>query len=288
MSFLFFCCALIILALLFVIGAIIQRSAENFSGIDSHHQRIVRNVRIYQQRMQELDNELQEEYITQDVYDKLYSELTRQLLATVEQLEAAPADSQARKKWLPVLLLVPFTAILIYQAIGAYPDWLIAQQLTSMSKSESMEEYRANLDGLYKSLEDRLQQRPEQIDYRLLLARYAMGQQNYEDAAQHYRILAEILPDNADALAYYAQAEYMRVDKKVTSTVAEYMDKALRIDPYNTTALGMQGMYAFESGDLPAAIRAWENLLKVINPEDERALLIQAGIKQAQKQLEGM
>ena len=252
---------------------------------DAHRQRIIRNVKLYQQRLASLEDELTQDFISQENFDSLTNELSRQLLNDVGQLEQAPVESHGRQKWLYLLLPVPLFALVIYTAIGGYSDWLITQQLIDLSNSETIEEYEKHSAGLHVQLIKRVEQKPDHIDYRNLLARFSMGKKDYEQAALHYGILSELLPEDADTLALYVQAEYLRNGRKLTAEIASAMDQALRLDPHQTTVLGIQGIHALEAGDLQGAIDAWEQLLQALPPGSEQAQLISQGIKKAKQEL---
>lgn len=253
---------------------------------DAQRLRIGRNVELYQQRLARLVDEQQKGFIDAAEYELGKTELARQLLRDVESLNVAPVQSRQRKKWLYLLLVpAPLLALLLYAAIGAWPDWQISRQLEALSQSSSMEQYRARFTDVQQAIVDRLEQRPDHVDYRLLLANSAMGQQNYNDAAMHYGILAELMPEDDEMLALYAQAEYLRSGRKITATVAQYMDKALRLNPENRTVLGMQGIHAIESGDFAGAVAAWQTLLNALPQDSQEAELIRQGIAAAKERL---
>lgn len=281
-NFWIFVSILILLSILTIAFAILRKVANN---TDAHHQRIVRNVKLYQRRLASFEQELQEDFISQQHFDSLTNELARQLLNDVSQLKHAPAQSHKRKKWLYLLLPTPLLALILYGAIGAYPDWLISRQLDALSASKTIEEYTQRTTELHQQLEKRLQQKPEHLVYRNLLAQFFMGQRNYEQAALHYGILAELLPEDADILALYVQAEYLRNGREITTDIAAIMDRALRINPRQVTVLGIQGIHALEVGDLQSAINAWERLLPALPPSSEQAQLIKEGIKKAKLEL---
>lgn len=249
-------------------------------------QRIARNVDLYQQRLARLGDELAKAFIDEAEYEQQKTELARQLLREVEGLQIAPVQSVARRKWLYLLLVpTPLLGLVLYAAIGAYPDWQISQQLSDLQNSQDMDEYRARFTVVHQAIVERLDERPDHVEYRMLLANHAMNQQDYNTATMHYGILAELLPDDDEVLALYAQSEYLRNGRALNATVATYMDKALRINPENRTVLGMQGIVAIESGDYAAAVRAWQTLLHVLPKDSEEAKLISQGIESAKARI---
>ena len=284
MNFLLIAFALTLLAMLAILFAVVRKPAAGNPDA-GHDDRIRRNLRLYEQRIAELDEDLAEEYISQEDYQRQYADMSRQLLQTVQQLEHAPQAQVARRRWLLWFVPAPLLAFALYAVIGAYPDWKISQQLGVLQHAPSQQMFDAKMADINQAMLDRLDVKPDQLEYRLMVARYAMNQGDYQQATDHYRILAEILPDDADAQAFLAQAEYLKANRKITADVAQALDRALRIDPYQSTALGLVGIHAFESGDLQGALDAWEKLLSVLPPNSDRAQLIRGGIEEARKRL---
>lgn len=248
--------------------------------------RIARNVQLYQQRLARLGDELEKQFIDVNEYEQQKVELARQLLRDVESLHIAPQHALKRSRWLYLCLVpTPLFALALYAAIGAYPDWQISQQLSELQKSQTIEEYRGRFALVHQAIVERLEQRPDHIEYRMLLANHAMNQQDYNNATMHFGILAELLPEDDEILALYAQAEYLRSGRTLNATVAHYMDKALRINPDNRTVLGLQGVYAIEHGDYAAAVTAWQHLLRVLPEDSDEAAIIRQGVEAAKAKL---
>ncbi|NRB41202.1 MAG: c-type cytochrome biogenesis protein CcmI [Pseudomonadales bacterium] len=282
MEFYLIIAVLLVLSIALIIVLVLKRPR---AVEDYYRQRIQRNIGIYKQRMAQLDGDLADEYISADDYQRSYSENVRQLIQSTEQFERAPLTASDHKLGLWLMMPVPLLALLIYSAIGAYPDWQIAQQMQALNAATSEAQYQSQLTAVYASIDQRLQKKPDQFEYRIMLARAAMAKQDYDRAVSHYAILAEMLPEDADALAYYAQAEYLRENRTITARVAEYLDKALKINPHQTTALGLLGISAFEGGDFVAAIAAWQKLSQVLDPGSQQAMMIQQGLDEARERL---
>lgn len=63
------------------------------------------------------------------------------------------------------------------------------------------------------------------------------------------------------------------------------MDEALRLDPNETTSLGLVGIAAFENQRFQDAIDAWTRLAKGLDPQDPSYAAIQTGIERARAAL---
>lgn len=241
--------------------------------------RLKRNVELYQQRMRKAAQELKKAYISEADYQAQKIELGKRLLKDAAQLQVAPKQSVDRKKWLLLLAVAPFFALTLYNSLGAWQDWQITQQLQALSQSENMEQFEQRVEKLHQALEHRIEQKPDSLSYRMLLADYAMNKSDFTNAAAHYGVVAELLPEDDEAWARYAQAEFLRNQRVLNANVAQAMDNALQINPFNPTVLGLQGIQAAEAGDYQTAVSAWQRLLSTLPNDSNEAAIIRQGIQ---------
>lgn len=250
---------------------------------DDDNTRTKRNVELYQQRLRRASQEVKKGYISEQDFQSLELELGRRLLRDVEQLQQAPKQSTDRRKWLLLLAVTPMFAFTLYASLGAWQDWQITEQLRQLSQSDSEEQFNQRVKALHSSLERRIERRPDNLSYRMLLADYAMNKGDYNGAAAHYGVVTELLPDDDEAWARYAQAEFMRNKRVLNANVAQAMDNALQINPRNATVLGLQGIQAAEAEDYVSAIDAWQKLLSIMPQQSPEADIIRQGIADLQE-----
>jgi cytochrome c-type biogenesis protein CcmH len=193
--------------------------------------------------------------------------------------KTAPAASA-----FPVWLLLPLVALgagVLYYQLGAAPDVLIKQRLQLLDQDAAASDVRS----LMATVESRSAQRPDNLAYRALLARYYMGEENYAEAAETYAALAEAAPGDAQALAYAAQARYLAAGRALDARAQQLAEQALAIDPHQRTALGLLGMVSFEQGQYRAAIEYWERLRAMENAGSPNERMIAGVIEQARSRL---
>lgn len=184
----------------------------------------------------------------------------------------------------PVWILLPLVALLastLYYALGAAPDVVIAEQLQSMRQDMPPQQMRE----LIRDVEARSAQRPENLHYLALLGRYYTGQEDYARAAETYDALTEAVPEDAQGLAYSAQAEYLAAGRTLTDRARLRAEQALAVDPHQPTALGVLGMAAFEQQQYRAAIEYWQRLLAMEPAESEGGRMIAGVIETARQRL---
>lgn len=194
---------------------------------------------------------------------------------------AAGADTQRRVPgWLLLALVAVFSSLLYYR-LGATPDVLISERLKTLDAQSTPED----MASLMLAVEQRAAQRPDNPHYTALLGRYYMGQKDYTRAAQTYEALAVAAPQDAQALAYAAQARYLAAGRSLSDAARMRAEQALAIDPHQRTALGLLGMASYEQGQYRAAIEYWQRLVAMEPPGSESAGMINGIIEQARERL---
>ena len=270
---------LVALAMLFVLSPLmLNRSAP--SG-----KRNTINVVLFKDRLQELEDDFNQGVIGKDEYQSLKTELERRLLddaATGSEATAALTGKPSAVVMVLLALSIPLVAWPVYQQTGAKADWDISQTLEqARQKTTAGESTELEVERLIVQLNQRLEQHPQHTDYLMLLGSTQMSLTNYAAATDVYRRLSDIYPDNPAVLAQYAQALYLSSDRTLTVKVRALADKALAINPQQTTVLGMMGIASFEQGDFQQAINYWQRLLPMLGPVSPNRQMITAGINQA-------
>jgi cytochrome c-type biogenesis protein CcmH len=187
-------------------------------------------------------------------------------LRLLEDQPQRAASSSAARQTFPVWLLLPLVMVVasgMYYFLGAAPDVVIATQLQNVQEDTTPEQLRS----IIQHVEARSAQRPDNLHYVALLGSYYMGQEDYARAAQYYDALATAVPEDAQALAYAAQAEYLAAGRTLSDRARLRAEQALAADPHQRTALGLLGMASFEQQQYRAAIAYWQRL-QVSEPAD--------------------
>jgi len=232
------------------------------------------NLAWYRQRKQELESQ-GESVLLEDARLRLLEDEHRHE-AERPDLPAATAFSA----WF-LLPLIGLGAGLLYYELGAVADVELAQRLQGIGESSSPSEMRQ----LISDVEQRSIKRPDNLHYLALLGRYYIGQQEYGLARENYRQMLREVPEDAQILAYSAQAEFFAAGRTLTDEARLRAEQALAVDPQQRTALGMLGMALYEQGDYAAAIGYWERLLAMETPGSESASMIRSVLDSARMEL---
>lgn len=263
------------------------------------------NVALYTEQLAALDRQLAEGDIDASQHSELVAEQKRLLLVDSESdggssVVSGSTTGVQRKaaggRWLLLLclLLVPLIALSLYQVLGANEDVEIAELLNQRATiSMGAEEALALSRALQHKIARRLQSGPrfgrdnidESVFYLVTLARLQMDENNFSQAVESYQKAVALSPNDAHLMAEYAQALYFNAGNQFVGDVAVALDSALALDPENRTALGLQGIRAFESADYRLAVNSWQRALRDVPAGSPQAQALQSGILRARELL---
>ncbi|MEM1404691.1 MAG: c-type cytochrome biogenesis protein CcmI [Pseudomonadota bacterium] len=215
------------------------------------------NVRWFRQRSAEIgDNET----LLEDAKLRLLEDADDKANSDESERSGAPL----LKSQMPVVvfLCVVLLSAAIYVSTGSVEDVLIYQDLSSLSP-EATDEQR---DALRQRIERRSEQRPENLQYLSLLGQLYMASEDYASASETFGMLAAQAPEDPQALALAAQAQFLAGGRALDAESQLLAEKALAIDPAQRTALGLLGMASFEKESYLAAARYWERLQDLESP----------------------
>jgi cytochrome c-type biogenesis protein CcmH len=260
------CAGLVAIALAFILPTLLQRGAQD----NGDAERKEANVDVYRDQLSELEADLQNGIIGPEQYRQDRDEIERRLLDDV----SATADTTKAKSKQPVqsrgsvyalALGIPVVAVVMYLLLGNSGALSgVAQQAPSAASGQmSDEQIAANVAKLAK----RLEQKPDDPEGWVMLARSYLNLQKYAEAANAYAKATSLKSGDADLLTEYAFVLAMANGRKLEGQPRELIKKALQIEPENAKALELAGSAEFQAKNYQAAIDYWQRLLKK-NPAD--------------------
>ena len=255
------------------------------------------NIELYRVHLAELEQSRQAGRLSEDEFEQLKLEQERALLDDEEQLrkaEQAWTLSQMGPKFLiAVLVAVILAAVALYQHLGNRQD----VQLLHMQQEKLLQDWediqaQRNPDpqrtrDLIAAIEARLAQRPDNLQYQFLLARYSTSLGDYERAIAAYEQVVAVDRSSPRVLAELAQALFLGNDNQMSPRIASLAESALALDPQETTALGLAGINAFSQGDYQQAIHFWQRAIDVMGPHAPSSQSLQVGIERAKREMAG-
>ncbi len=245
------------------------------------------NVAIAKARLAELHGDFAAGVIGADDYALLKLEQERRVLAEADAAARPAGLKDGRWLLVVVAVAVPLLAAGAYYHLGAWTDWRI-QALLKRSENEMQvdKDNRPALDALRKALQQRLEQRDDDDGRRrFMLAQIDTEFARYGEAVEQYTLLQKKFPEDASIAAHYAQAQYLAADRHLSAEALSMAQRALQLDPNQSTALGLLGLTALENKDYAQALVYWRHLLRQLPPGSTNAAMIEAGVKQAEQGL---
>jgi cytochrome c-type biogenesis protein CcmH len=295
------CLVLLAIALAFILPTLRQPAGAQ---IDSDEQaRKEANIAVYQDQIGELQNDLQNNLISEEQYNQDRDALERRLLEDVsrENETAKPGTLiSARGLVYGFALGLPIAAVALYFALGN-PKALSAANLTPMrgSRSAQSESAGAMMNGMngqptqqqieanVAALAKRLEQNPDDLQGWTMLARSYTSMERFAEANAAFAKATALKADDPNLWADYAFAEAMTNDRSLMGQPLVFINKALQLDPDNAKALQLAGSAASEAKNYKQAIEYWQRLLQKTPPDSELGRALTERIMEARKLANG-
>jgi cytochrome c-type biogenesis protein CcmH len=141
------------------------------------------------------------------------------------------------------------------------------------------------INQMVERLATRLKDNPQDYAGQARLANAYKVQGKLDLAAQTYAKAGPLLDTDASLMTQYADLLVLRAKGDFKGQPQALISKALSLDPQQPTALMMAGQAAFQAKDYPAAIRHWENVLKVLPAGSSDSTDVKAEIADAKSRM---
>ena len=255
------------------------------------------NVALFQERSDELENELSSGNLSQAEFDVLIQEMQQSLLLDVSDEELttkskrekkAAAKSPAYNLVIPLLLCLAMPLV-VY---GLYDEWGFKNDVELMGLFQRTVNNRDNPQES-QDLIRRLGEVVQADDYRpwawYFLAENFASIGMFTEAEIAYRQSAarmEETPEKALVLGRVAMAKYILAEYTFTADILEVIGKARAINPNEISVLQLIAADAEEREDFETAIEYWRLIIQS-NPNSEQAQTLRRSIAIAQQRLAG-
>lgn len=208
-------------------------------------------------------------------YDSERDALSRRLIDALEHTGPAPATGMA----LTLALLLPAAALTLYFMVGK-PQALSPASASAAATSGN--DVPPDLDQAIASLEQRLQQRPDDIDGWLLLARTYRSLERFDDMLRATSSAFALSPQSPDIMAEQAEAlTLVSSDRRFGPQARQLLESALATDTQHQKALWLLGVAELQSQRIPEAVTYWRRLRALIADDDPVARSVDQQIANA-------
>lgn len=246
------------------------------------------NVSIARERLDEIAAEHASGAMTDEVFEQARNELEASLIDDVEQqddIAQQPVSSgkSAKFTWIVLAVLIPLSTLGLYYELGSpqYLEFAGGNAGHAGNIAAHGADTPATMDELIDRLKQRLEQNPQDGDGWYLLSRSYMAESRYAEALDALEKTYTIFGDHPVILVGMADAEAMTRQGDLTGRPTERLEKALEMEPENTTALWLGGMAAQQNGKFQLAVDRWSKLLPLLKTEPQSQQEVTSLIEQA-------
>jgi len=216
------------------------------------------NITVYHQRYAEIEREVSAGRMTRRDAELEKDELGARLLADIDDSPALTGNTQkATRPWLISLLVV---VVLVGGVSATY--WQIGDP--NAFENAGM----PDIATMVGELEQRVEQAPDDLQARAMLARAQEATGDYSAAADNYKAINAAMPSpQAPIIAAEAEATLQATDD-LQGRTAMLFGQLLTLDSESREALWYLGLAAAERGDDREAVAHWDRLLALDLPDD--------------------
>jgi cytochrome c-type biogenesis protein CcmH len=244
------------------------------------------NLEVFQQRLKELDADLEAGFLDQEPYDAARRDLERELLYDLDGAETADEaarSSSALSRWalaLVLTIIVPAATVLAYLEIGR-TDLIDPRQAAAMTEGASK---ATSLEELVPQLEKQLEQEPANIDGWMMLSRTYLAIGQLDAGVKAMERAYALAPNEVELKIAYAEVMGLAdPNKSLLGRPAELIAEALAQEPTNANARWFSGLIAFQRGQYQAARTTWRSILDELDPASEEAGNLRQMMDEAQR-----
>ena len=279
---------LTLIALLFVMLPFLKK--ERVKTIT--HNANAELISIYEQRLVELQNDLENQRIDAQNYSESVIELKRRLLN-----ELSPEKSLNSRGNNRIFALTGGTFVIALtgvfysmtgnqQQISAWHDAMdnLAEygERAVMQKGEPLSENE--LQAFALALRTKLSQTGDDEIAWMLLGRVAMSLNEFDMAQQSFDKALQMNPANMQVLISYSQVLLLEGSEASMTRAAGMLSKVLQEEPQNLDAISLLALIAYERKDWVQAKAAFEVLLASMDKADTRYNMIAQRISEIEQQ----
>ena len=280
---------LTLIALLFIIVPFLKKERV----VTITHNANAQLISIYEQRLVELQADLDNQRIDSQNHNEAIIELKRRLLNELSPEKSLNSRGDNRIFALTGAAFLIALAGIFYamtgsqQQISAWHDAMdnLADygQRAVMQKGEPLS--KNELQAFALALRTKLSQSGDDEVAWMLLGRVAIMLNEFDMAKQSFDKALSMNPDNMQALVSYSQVLLLEGSDENMTRAAGMLSKVLQAQPNNLDAISLLALIAFERKDWIQAKAAFEVLLASMDESDTRYAMISERISEIDGQI---
>lgn len=238
------------------------------------------NINIHRDQLKALEADLARGVISQQDFEATRDELQLRLLDDTENSDAPQANpsssfwSAKRTAWV-IGLATPVLALGIYLQLGE--PAAISPVATATVDDQQIRQ-------MVDTLATKLQANPDNPKGWAMLARSYKVMGRLEDAKKAFERAGDYVHTDPDVLLDYAALLGALNGNKLDGQAAQMINEVLKLSPDHPNGLMLSGISAYQQADYAGAVKQWEKLLGLLDPNSPDVQQIQANIDDARAQ----
>ena len=247
-------------------------------GVDAQRARI----EAHRRRLAELDAERRAGLLSDADHAEARAEVEGALARELAAGEGPSASRRARAAAAAVALVAVAGGAALYAWLGE-PGLVGAPEPPVAAPGAPA----PDVGAMVARLEARLREHPDDARGWMMLGRSYRVLGRAADAARAYgEALRRVKEPSADLLVAFAEARILAAEGKVDAEAARALARALAAEPDHPLGLWLDGLRAFQAGDMRTAIARWERVLATGGAADaEVESLVRRQIAEARRRL---
>jgi len=250
------------------------------------------NVDIAREQLDTLKENLDSGEISEEEYNSIKYEIEGSLIDDIAEEQAevktAPVGKFTNKLAIVIIgVFVPVLSFLLYwqigtpQAIGM--DRQAAMQQNAQHSGQANQGQMPSVEQMISGLLAKLKENPNDEQGWSLLGRTFMAVKRYQEAYQVYsRLLQLKKKEDPEVLVSMADALAMANGGTISGEPANLVQRALKVDPDNITALWLAGLAADEQKNASEAVAYWKRILPLVKDDPTSTQQVNEMIAQAE------
>jgi|TARA_B110000090_G_scaffold61484_1_gene70464 cytochrome c-type biogenesis protein CcmH len=237
------------------------------------------NIRLFKEQQLQFQQQFDRAEIDQTECQRLIDDAKQLLLRNTTADTAEPSALTAQGLWLipGIVLIMSAVTFFAYQQLGAEDD----EYIQSLMNSGGDKPEALWTTALIEAVEDRVQDRPDNVYYWVILAQSSIAKGDILAASNYFASALKVEPLDTFLLAQYAETLFIVDKSQFTERVATAIDRAFTADSSNETVLGLKGIQAFEERQFDLAVTYWEAARRGMDPAGATWQALQSGIDRA-------
>lgn len=282
---------MLLVALAFVLVPLLRRAPRVAEDGDAGVLDSTSNIAVFRSAKREIEDEFSRGVISADERDAALNELSQRLVDEVPETASendarAPTTAPRASWWLIGMLgaLLPVAAFSIYAALGA-PKALNGVATASAPTPEPADKSPMSdkqIVAMVDTLAEKMKQNPGDPKGWVLLARSQGALGRFPEALAAYERATQLLPNDAQLLADYADTAVMAQEGRFDGQPAVLIQRALKLDPANLKVLALAATADMRAGRRTEAAVKWKKLKSLVAKDSDDSRQIDAIIAEVE------